>query len=82
MNGYDKELCIFGKDKVIHDIALFFRNNHLGYQKSLVKEPTRWKPKSINYYLRVYVTNDSHTKLKNYIKVKNVDVKVGYSDIS
>lgn len=83
---YDYELCIFGKSKVVHQIADYFENNHLGFQKSFVLEPTRRKPPknldNANFYLRVRVTEENSKILRNYIKLKNQDVKMTYMKIS
>ena len=82
---YQKHVKVVGTREAVHEVASFFRNSKLGYQKSLRKSSGKRRYhgelKPI-YTLSVWVNNENNVKLENYLKLKNDNnIKVFVNDL-
>jgi hypothetical protein len=74
-----KEVCFFGNSITVGNLCEYLTNNTLAYNFYLRYEPTRKKvsdPKKRNSYLDICCNHDEYKKIKNYLKLKNINVKV------
>ena len=75
----ENHVCIFGNSLVVSDLHDYFVNNSLGDGLYLRYEPTRKKvndTRKRNSYLDVHCNNYEYKKIRNYLKLKNINVKV------
>lgn len=75
-----KEVCFFGNSITVGNLCEYLTNHTLAYGFYLrYYGPARKKvsdPKKRNSYLDICCNEDEYKKIKNYLKLKNISVKV------